>query len=69
MAAALAVEPHYSVSTVAAKLECSTDYVYDRIKDGSLTKVVELGSGQAKQRIPASVLQAFIDARTFGDTQ
>jgi hypothetical protein len=47
-------------------LDVSTDFVYARIKGGTLEKVVELGKGQATQRIAASVLQAFLDARTFG---
>lgn len=55
----------YSVRSAAEILETSTDYVYDRIKDGSLA-VVELGSSRAKQRIRADVLQAFIDHRSFG---
>ncbi len=55
----------YSVKSAAAVLDTSVDYVYDRIKDGSLS-VVELGSGRVKQRVRADVLQAFIDARTFG---
>jgi len=55
----------YSVSAVAGILGVSTDYVYDRIHAGDLA-VVELGHGRAKQRIRADVLQAFIDARSFG---
>lgn len=56
----------YSVASAATVLETSTDYVYDRIKEGALP-VVELGSTRAKQRIRADDLQAFIDARTFGE--
>jgi hypothetical protein len=66
MTCALEVERHYSVAKVAEILEVSTDYVYDRIADKSIAKVVELGSGQTKQRISASVLQKFIDRRTHG---
>jgi excisionase family DNA binding protein len=55
----------YSVAAAAELMEVSVDYVYDRIHAGELT-VVELGHGRAKQRIRADVLQAFIDARTFG---
>ncbi len=43
------------------------DYVYERIKSGELA-VVELGRGRGKQRIPADVLQAFIDGRTYRST-
>lgn len=55
----------YSVAATAALLDVSDDYVYDRIKDGSL-RAVELGSGRPKQRVRADDLQAFIDGRTFG---
>lgn len=55
----------YSVKSAAEVLDTSIDYVYDRIKDGTLA-VVELGSSRSKQRVRADVLQAFIDARTFG---
>jgi excisionase family DNA binding protein len=61
----LEVERHYSVAAVAELLEVSTDYVYARIKDGSLL-VVELGTSRSKQRISASVLQTFLDRRTYG---
>jgi excisionase family DNA binding protein len=54
----------YSVRSAAERLQTSVDYVYDRIKDGSLG-VVELGSGRAKQRIRADVLQKFIDDRSY----
>lgn len=59
---------HYSVAKVAELLDVSTDYVYDRIADKSLEKVVELGGGQAKQRISAVELQRYIDQRTYGGT-
>jgi excisionase family DNA binding protein len=55
----------YSVASAATQLEVSPDYIYDRIHNGDLA-VTELGSGRPKQRIRADVLQAFIDARTFG---
>lgn len=60
----LQVERHYSVAAVADLLEVSKPWVYDRIKDGRLP-VVELGDTKSKQRISASALQAFLDARTF----
>lgn len=59
-------QQHYSVARVAALLDVSTDYVYDRIADKSITRVVELGSGQTKQRISARELQRFINSRTHG---
>lgn len=69
MGCTLEVECHYSVAKVAELLEVSTDYVYARIADGKLKKVVELGAGQSKQRISASTLQAFLDERTFEVTK
>lgn len=59
------VERHYSVEQVMELLSVSHTWVYDRINDGTFTPVVELGTGRSKQRIPASVLQAYLDARTF----
>ena len=58
------VERQCSVKSVALILDVSADYVEDRIKDGSLPRRLDLGSTRAKYRIPASDLQAFIDART-----
>lgn len=59
------IDRHYSVREVAELLSVSVFYVYDRIKNGTFT-VVELGDGRMFQRIPASSVQAFIDARTYG---
>jgi hypothetical protein len=56
---------HYSIAAAAKLLQVSGDYVYDRIKDGSIVKVVELGSGQAKQRISGLELDRFISERSF----
>lgn len=53
----------YSVKSAAALLDTSEDYVLARIKDGSLPRIVDLGSSRSKLRIPADVLQAFIDSR------
>lgn len=58
------VERQYSVKSVADLLEVSTQYIYDRMDDGELPRRLDLGGGKAKYRIPASDLQAFIDART-----
>lgn len=58
------VEAHYSVATVARLLDVSDQWVYDRIKEGTFSSVVELGDGRAKQRIPASVVQRYLDERT-----
>ncbi|PWC05396.1 hypothetical protein DCE94_03740 [Agromyces badenianii] len=55
----------YSVAAAAKVLDVSDDYVYARIKDGSL-RAVELGDSRAKLRVRADDLQAFIDVRTFG---
>ena len=59
------VERHYSVQQVQELLSVSHQWVYDRINDGTFKTVVELGDGRGKQRIPASVLQAYLDGRTF----
>lgn len=53
----------YSVADAARLLGVSTSYIYDRINERELA-VVELGTGRAKQRIRADVLQAFIDGRS-----
>lgn len=58
------VERQYSVKSAALILDVSPDYVEARIKDGSLPRRLDLGGSRAKYRIPASDLQAFIDART-----
>lgn len=55
----------YSVAKVAEILETGDDFVYSRIKDGSLP-AVQLGTGRSKQRIRADDLQVFIDQRTQG---
>lgn len=60
----MGVERQYSVKSAAVLLDVSPDYVEARIKDGSLPRRLDLGSTRAKYRIPASDLQAFIDART-----
>lgn len=60
----IGVERQYSVKSAAVILDVSPDYVEARIKDGSLPRRLDLGSTRAKYRIPASDLQAFIDART-----
>lgn len=64
MARVIEVERQYSLKSAAEILETSVDYVEDRIKDGSLPRIVDLGSTRAKYRIPASDLQRFIDSRT-----
>lgn len=58
------VERQYSVKSAADLLDVSTQYIYDRMDDGELPRRLDLGGGKAKYRIPASDLQAFIDART-----
>lgn len=59
------VERHYSVREAAEILKVGLDFIYDRLKTGEICPVVELGDSRAKQRIPASALQKFIDKRTF----
>jgi len=60
------VEPHYKVAKVAELLDVSVQWVYDRIKDGTFQRVVELGTGKGNQRVPASELNRFLEERTFG---
>lgn len=59
------VERHYSVKEVAELLKVGLDFVYDRLKTGELSPVVELGASRGKQRIPASALQKYLDQRTY----
>jgi len=56
----------YSVAAAAELLGVSRYYIYDRIADGQIRRVVELGTGNHKQRIRADVLQEFIDSRSYG---
>lgn len=59
------VEPHYSVAKVAELLDVSTDWVYRRIRKGAFP-IIELGDNErSNQRIAASELQRFLDARTL----
>ena len=55
----------YPVAKVAEILSTGDDFVYSRIKDGSLP-AVQLGNGRSKQRVRADDLQQFIDSRTNG---
>lgn len=64
MTRVIEVERQYSVKSAAQMLDTSEDYVLARIKDGSLPRIVDLGSSRSKLRIPASDLQRFIDSRT-----
>lgn len=60
------VERQYPVSEVARLLGMSRDWVYERIKDGTFT-VANFGDGKSKRRIPASSVNAFITAHTYGN--
>lgn len=62
------VEPHYKVAKVAELLDVSVDWVYKRIKAGELA-VVELGDGRMNQRVPASELKRYLEARTHKGVQ
>lgn len=64
MTAVREVERQYSVKAAADLLGVSTEYIYLRMKDGSLPRRLDLGGTKAKYRIPASDLQRFIDSRT-----
>ena len=59
------VEPHYKVAKVAELLDVGVDWVYERIRAGEFKTIVELGEGRGNQRIPASEVQRFLDARTI----
>ena len=59
------IQDYYSVPEVAAKLGVSRYYVYDRVKDGSFTSVLELGGPEKQKiRISEASLKAFIRSRT-----
>ena len=64
----LCIERHYSVREAATMLGVSIPFVYERIHNGTFT-VVEMGDTRPFQRIPASSLQAFIEARTYGGSK
>lgn len=60
------IERHYPVAEVARLLGMSREWVYQRLADGTFV-TANFGSGKSKKRIPASSVQAFIDAHTYGD--
>ena len=55
----------YSVKEAAKMLSVSTEYIYSRVKDGSIGNIVDLGGSKAKYRIRADDLCAFIKSRTL----
>lgn len=59
------VERQYPVVEVARLLGMSRDWVYDRIEDGTFV-VANFGDGKSKRRIPASSINAYIEAHTYG---
>lgn len=59
------VERHYPVAEAARLLGMSRDWVYERIEDGTFT-VANFGTGKSKRRIPASSLNDYIRAHTYG---
>jgi len=64
--AAHGVQRLFTVLEASKLVGASTDYIYARIKDGSLIPV-EIGSNsRSKYRIRADHLQNFIDDRTYG---
>ncbi|MGO3147122.1 MAG: helix-turn-helix domain-containing protein [Leucobacter sp.] len=60
------VERHYPVSEVARLLGMSREWVYQRLTDGTFV-TANFGDGKSKKRIPASSVQAFIDAHTYSN--
>lgn len=59
------IERHYPVSEVARLLGMSRVWVYERLKDGTFV-TANFGAGKSKKRIPASSIQAYITAHTYG---
>lgn len=60
------VERHYPVVEVARLLGMSRQWVYERLDDGTFI-TANFGAGKSKKRIPASSLQAYIEAHTYGN--
>ena len=60
------VERHYPVVEVARLLGMSREWVYKRIADGAFT-IANFGTGTSKRRIPASSINAYIEAHTYGN--
>lgn len=60
------VERHYPVAEVARLLGMSRDWVYQRLEDGTFV-TANFGDGKSKKRIPASSIQAFIEAHTYSE--
>ena len=60
------VERHYPIIEVARLLGMSRDWVYERIEDGTFT-VANFGAGKSKRRIPASSINTYIEAHTYGN--
>lgn len=57
------VEELLPVAEVAQRWRCSKNHVYDLIAKGEL-RAVNLGTGRAKTRIPASAASEFIARHT-----
>lgn len=58
-------EELYPVSELAQMWRCSIDHIYDLIA-GKQLRSVQLGTGRAKTRIPASAAAEFIAKRSKG---
>lgn len=58
------IESHYPVTEVARLLSMSRAWVYERLNDGTFV-TANFGASKSKKRIPASSIQAFIDAHTY----
>lgn len=59
------VERHYPVVEVARLLGMSRQWVYERLDDGTFV-TANFGAGKSKKRIPASSINAYIEAHTYG---
>ncbi|HEX6968940.1 MAG TPA: helix-turn-helix domain-containing protein [Micromonosporaceae bacterium] len=59
----MTVEALYSVTSVAAQLDCSRGHVYDLINAGRI-RTVSIGLGRSKTRVSESALKTYL--RTLG---
>lgn len=59
----MAPEPWHTVAELADAWRCSKDFIYDLISRGEL-RSLNLGSGRAKTRIPASAVTEYEERQT-----
>lgn len=56
-------EELHTVAELAKAWRCSPWFIYSEIKEGRL-RSVNLGTGRAKTRIPASAVQEYVDRQS-----